>query len=510
MRADDLLDVAIVGYGPVGALLANALGQGGLRVGVFERAEEIYALPRAVHLDADCMRVFQAVGLAEAIRPWTIPTRGMEFVNSRGERYFGTVERGSAPVLTRSGWHRGYMFTQPQIEVELRAGVERFPSVSVHLAHEVETLEQQPDSVSITLRDLRADATRRARSRYVIGCDGAASTTRRSIGGRLESLGYDHRWLVVDVKLLRHVDLPEMSQQICDPARPTTFVVSALDHRRWEFQLQPGEAAETMQRPETIRTLLARWLHPDDAEITRAAVYEFHGTLASPWRDRRVLLAGDAAHQMPPFQGQGMCAGIRDVANLGWKLRWILDGRASDALLASYELERSPHARAVVASSIQVGELIDRLAASEARGEPLEDAALEANATRRAGWMPGLRFEGGRAPAPGPVGELIDQPRVALHGEAARRLDDVIGSRMAVISAEDPKRLLGSESLDFLHRIDALLLGADEFADRDGWLDELIEHHRALVVRPDRYVFGVAKDAPELEALVGRFRRSLQ
>jgi hypothetical protein len=207
-----------------------------------------------------------------------------------------------------------------------------------------------------------------------------------------------------------------------------------------------------------------------------------------------------------------MCAGIRDVANLSWKLAWILDGRASDALLESYELERSAHARAVVASSIQVGELIDRLAAAEAKGEALEDAALEANATRRGGWMPGLRFRHsapGANQEPGPVGQLLDQPRVRLGDGPTRRLDDVLGPRLAVIGAEDPRKWLDAESLDFLARVDAVLLSADDFEDQEGWLDELIERHRMLVVRPDRYIVGVARDGSELVGVIERFRRSL-
>ena len=497
--------MAVVGCGPVGALLANALGLSGLRVAVFERDAEICELPRAVHLDFEVMRCFQAVGLAEAILPWTIPTRGIEFVNSRGERYFGTVERGTPPAPTPFGWERGYMFYQPDLERALRRGIERYGSVCSRLRHEVESIDASHDAVELCVRDLDSGALRTEQASYVVGCDGAHSATRRALGGRLESLGYDRQWLVVDVFLRRQVELPELSQQICDPDRPTTFIYSARKHRRWEFQLLPGESADEMERPETVRRLLARWLGPEDAEVVRASVYEFHGVVATVWRSGRLLIAGDAAHQMPPFQGQGLCAGIRDVANLSWKLAWVLAGRAPETLLDSYEAERSAHAREVVDSSIRVGRLIERLAASEARGETFDDDALEGNATRRAGWMPKLRF--GLMPGEAqveaePAGELMVQPRVRLRGEPEQRLDDVIGPRFAVICPREWAERLSPAARSLLQRIDARLLERADLEDLDGWLDRWLDEHGAVVVRPDRYVLGVAKDEAALNALL--------
>lgn len=497
------LDVAIVGFGPVGALLANALGLFGLRTAVFERGSEVFELPRAVHLDFEIMRCFQAVGLAEAILPWTIPTRGIEFVNSRGERYFGTVERGAAPAPTPFGWERGYMFYQPDLERELRRGVERFANVRVKLRHDVESIETSNDAVELRVRDLDSGVLRSEQASFVVGCDGSHSTTRRALGGRLESLGYDRQWLVVDVFLQRDVELPGMSQQICDPDRPTTFIYSARGHRRWEFLLLPGESADEMQQPETVRRLLARWLGPKDAQIVRASVYEFHGVVATPWRSGRLLIAGDAAHQMPPFQGQGLCAGIRDVANLGWKLAWVLEGRAPAALLDSYEAERSAHARAVVDSSIRVGRVIEELAASEARGEAFRDDALEGNATRRAGWMPklrsGLMSEDAQAPDE-PAGELFVQPRVRLRGGPEQRLDDVLGSHFALICPEKWAKQLSRSARATLRRIDARLFERASLQDLDGWLDRWLDADSAVVVRPDRYVLGVAKDPAALDA----------
>lgn len=513
MTASADCDVLIAGLGPVGALLAHALGRRGMRVLVVERDAEVFALPRAVHLDAEAMRVLQSLGLAEEVLPCTIPTRGIEFVDSKGTRYFGTVPRGSPPVQTRLGWCRGYMFYQPDLERALRAGLARHPRVEVRLRTRVEAIAQDGAGAVATLRDLERGVTREVRARSAVGCDGAQSAVRRAIGGRLESLGYDRRWLVVDLFLRRDVKLPEMSQQICDPARKLTFIHSAGAHRRFELELRPEEGAEALERPEAVWRLLARWLAPADAQIRRSAVYEFHGVVASPWRDRRVLIAGDAAHQMPPFQGQGLCAGIRDVANLAWKLELVLRGRAGDALLDSYEAERSPHARAMVASSIGVGQLMDRLAQAEAQGLPFDDPALEANATRRAGWMPKLR--GGLLPPlppddSGPTGEQMVQPRVRLRGGPPLRLDEVQGDGFAVYAREDPENLLPRDALAFLERIGARLFAAGELEDLDGWLDELFARHLALVVRPDRTVQGAADDASALARLLEDLRAAIE
>jgi 3-(3-hydroxy-phenyl)propionate hydroxylase len=505
-------DVLIAGCGPVGALLANALGRRGLRVRVCEREASIFDLPRAVHLDAEALRVLQGCGLDAAVLPCTLPTRGMEFVDSGGERYFGTVPRGSPPVETQLGWCRGYMFYQPDLERVLREGARRFPSVELRLRAEVESIEQDGAGVEARVRDLEQGRSERLRARYLVGCDGAHSGARRAIGAGLESLGYDRRWLVVDVFLRGEVALPGMSQQICDPARKITFIHAAGGHRRWEFELLPDESAEEMERPETVARLLSRWLAPGDAEIRRASVYAFHGVVATRWRDRRVLLAGDAAHQMPPFQGQGLCAGIRDVANLAWKLAFALDGRARDTLLDSYEAERAPHARALVESSIGVGRLMDRLADAEARGERFQDPALEANATRRAGWMPRLR--GGLLPETpegeaGPTGELLVQPRVRVRGGPPQRLDDALGDGFAVVAREHAEKLLPAQTRAWLERIGARWLAAGEWQDLDGWLDPLLERHLALLIRPDRYVQGAADDAPALERLLDQLRRAL-
>ncbi len=302
-------DVAILGYGPVGALLANLLGQAGLSVEVFERDRQIYDLPRAVHFDGEVMRIFQSVGLAERIAAATrTSSKGMHFVNAEGRTLM--IRRGLDGPGPH-GWANNWYFHQPELEAILRAGVERFTNMTVHLGHEVTSVDQ-------------LDA------RYVVGCDGARSLVRQAIGSRQHDLGLHQPWLVVD--LLCDSDsprvkaLPDHTIQLCDPARPMTVVHVGSRRRRWEIMLMPGDDPARLTEPAVFWPMMQRWLGPEDAVLERAAVYTFHSLVQEGWRKGRLLLAGDACHQTPPFLGQGMCAGMRDAANLAWKLAAVLRG----------------------------------------------------------------------------------------------------------------------------------------------------------------------------------------
>ncbi|MYI56869.1 MAG: 3-(3-hydroxyphenyl)propionate hydroxylase, partial [Acidimicrobiia bacterium] len=231
-------EVAVIGYGPVGATLANLLGQAGIRTSVHERSTEPYPLPRACHLDAEIMRIFQNIGLGEETAALVEPSRGMLFVDAAGRPLFDYEDFVRDPIL---GWDEDYVFIQPELDAALRSGVDRFDCVDVRLGSEVTDWREVP-------------------ARWVVACDGAASASRRMAGIDFVDLGYDQRWLVVDVMLSRPVALPDIIHQVCDPQRPATFVPSARNHRRWEFRLEAGESDEQMCRPETVWRLLAPWL----------------------------------------------------------------------------------------------------------------------------------------------------------------------------------------------------------------------------------------------------------
>ena len=429
-------DLAIVGFGPTGAVLANLCGLYGVRVVVFERSAEPYPQPRACHLDAEIARVLAQCGFGDELDNLLTVSAGMEYVDAKGTRLFSFEGFDRAPLL---GWHEDYVFVQPQLDAIVRAGVHRFASVEVRLGEEAPPLEE--------LLDL-AD--------WIVGCDGASSVTRRQLEVPLVDLGYDQQWLVVDLRIHPGTDLqlPDIIQQVCDVHRPTTFVPSHAWHRRWEFQLAPGETPDPW-------ALLRPWgVTPADADLVRAVPYRFHALVAARWSGGpggRVMIAGDAAHQMPPFMGQGMCSGIRDAANLAWKLAAAARGEAMTAL-ETYESERRPHVEAVTRLSVEAGRLLDDIAAKLETGRvpvfPMPDAMDPTRWSR----LPGLDL-GGEFPVghqvPGPPG-----------------LDEQLGLEWAWVA------------------------GQSGFTPDDG-RPVIVEPaatygHRAVLVRPDRYIAAVA------------------
>ncbi|RIL01368.1 MAG: monooxygenase, partial [Proteobacteria bacterium] len=382
----DVFDVLVVGCGPVGALLAILLGARGHRVAVLERWPAPYPLPRAVHFDAEIGRVLQGAGVAAALAGRTEAAPVYEWRNAAGEVLlrFGR-ETGNA----LSGWPDSSMFCQPELERILEERMRALPGVSLRRGEQVVAAREVDGGVEVEAQ--RADGARSTlRARFGVGCDGANSFVRGALGIGFEDLGFAFDWLVVDV--LPHEPRPwdPLNWQLCDPARPTTLVSGGPGRRRWEFMRLPHERIEALNDPAVAWKLLAPWgVAPGNATLERHAVYTFRARWAASWRHGAWLLAGDAAHQMPPFAGQGLCSGLRDAANLAWKLDLVLAGRARDALLDSYTQERLPHVRAIIDFSVQLGRVI-------CIADP------EAAAARDRAMAPAARASGLSTPAPLP------------------------------------------------------------------------------------------------------------
>ena len=520
-------EVAIVGCGPVGAIAANLFGQAGLRTTVIEREAAPYPLPRAVHIDHEMMRIFQSVGLAEAVLPLMREAHGHIHIGADGGviRYLG-----SKGLPKRFGWANDYFFFQPELEAAMITGLARCPNVTLRRGAELTAIEQNDQRAVLRTSD-RNGAPADITARYVVACDGANSFVRKALGIALEDMQFHEPWLVVDAEVDGPITFPEfsgvpagaelsqLSVMLCDPKRPATLVPGRGNHRRWEFMLLPGERDDAMMQRANVEALVAPYLRNARYRIIRAATYRFHGLVAERWQSGRIFLAGDAAHQTPPFFGQGMCHGFRDVANLAWKLKAVLRGGADARVLETCQPEREPHVRAVIEAAIGAGRYIcERDPAAAAKRDATLRAAMGKPAAASASdLIPPIRA-GVVDPAGGPgTGARFIQPYVGYEGRRMM-LDDATGGCFVVLAGssllseiDDAQR----SSLDRLGvRIFAVGTAASGFpalSDDRGDLAAWFAAHdaAAVVLRPDFYVYGMAYDSKTLATLTENLRKAL-
>jgi 2-polyprenyl-6-methoxyphenol hydroxylase-like FAD-dependent oxidoreductase len=494
---DTVHDVVVVGAGPVGLAAARMLGGRGFSVLVLERWPEPYPRPRAVHFDDEIGRVFQGLGLAEPVRAISeaVPDH-YEWRNAAGAALVRIDWSGPGP----GGWPTASFFSQPDLEKVLADAVEAMPNVTLRRGAEVVGVEEQAEDVLVTYTTA-AVKHRGARARFVIGCDGANSFVRERLGTSLHDQGFFYDWLIVDTIPLDERDWSPQNWQLCDPARPTTIVSGGPGRRRWEFMRLPGETRDELNTAGKAWELLEPWGRtPENSRLERHAVYTFAARWADRWNRGRLAIAGDAAHQMPPFAGQGMCSGLRDVANLSWKLDRVLRGESGFALLDSYTSERSVHLQHAIAMSVELGRVICVLDEQQAADR---DARMIAGDADPARVLPvsALPVLGDGVLADSPVtstlrGTLAPQFPVERAGHRAL-LDDVTGYGAVLLT-------LDGVSEDFGGR--AFTIGAD-LRDPDGaWTRWFEAHHiRAVLIRPDHYVFGAVTDLADTKELITRY-----
>lgn len=490
-------DVAVIGLGPTGATLANLLAIEGLRVLVLERDKDIFALPRAVHFDGECMRVFQTIGIADTLLPKLFVGPGMKFVNAAGELL---IDWQRPTCIGPHGWCASYKFHQPDLENALRERVAQQENIDVRLRHEVFALDETGDGVQLRFEDTSCGKLGRATARYVVGCDGARSIARRFMGTELTDLKSHERWVVVDALLdAPRPDLGDFSIQYCDPARPTTYTRGPGNRRRWEIMVMPDDDATQLASAEWLWDKLARWISPANARLERSAIYTFHSVVANGWRRGRLLLAGDAAHQTPPFMGQGMAAGIRDASNLAWKLGAVIRGAAPESLLDTYESERSPHVREFIETAVQLGSVIQTRQPEAANSRDCDmSAAIRNFVTPQPKLGPGACLDESLAV----VGQIAPQPRLP----DGRLMDDVVGYRFALVVL--PELLAGCDDIASRAARAGVQIVTSEGASVRQWLAST--GAAAVLVRPDRYVYGVAHDAASLHSLLEHALPDLQ
>ncbi|MBR0718107.1 bifunctional 3-(3-hydroxy-phenyl)propionate/3-hydroxycinnamic acid hydroxylase [Bradyrhizobium liaoningense] len=504
-------DVLVVGFGPTGAVAAGQLGRLGHRTLVIDRLTDVHDKPRAIALDHEIFRHLDNMGLAEAIAPHVEPFTASEHFGVDGQ-LIRRIDMVAKPYPL--GYTPSMVFSQPAVEAELRRHATGFSNVRAELGVELLDLVQAPDGVEAKLKD--ADGQLRSvTARYVLGCDGASSTVREIAGLALEDLIFDEPWLVVDMRVNEAAlaRLPQCSAQFCKPARPVSFLIGPKNHRRWEIMLLPGEDARQMERPDNVWKLLSPWLTPEDGELWRAASYRFHALVADVWRNGKILIAGDAAHQQPPFIGQGMCQGLRDATNLVWKLDRVLRGVSPHCLLDSYTVERKQHVIELTGRIKAIGQSIcerDFVAARRRDAQILADGGGKPLLMTRQEIIPPLRA-GFLGQHEGPArGSLFPQPRIASAG-TVRLLDKVTGSGWRAFidgRSNDAAALLAlcaARPDIFAAAIaPAGSTAPDALEETEGVLANWFDRHGvvAALVRPDHYVFGTARDAAELGDLL--------
>jgi 3-(3-hydroxy-phenyl)propionate hydroxylase len=513
-------DVVIVGAGPSGLTLANILGLQGVRALVVEERDTLIDYPRGVGLDDEALRTFQSIGLVERVLPHTVPNQILRFFDAKRQ-----LLAEMAPPDARFGWPKRNGFVQPMVDAELFAGLERFDHVEVRFGHRMETCVESDDGVRVEF----ADGHDPVRARYVVGCDGGRSVTRRLMGVSFDGTTSSTRWLVIDCANdpLGHPN----SEVGADPKRPYVSISIAHGIRRFEFMIHGDESDEEAEDPAFVRRMLSQLVpHPERVDIIRHRVYTHHSRIAGAFRKGRLLLAGDAAHLMPVWQGQGYNSGIRDAANLGWKLATVVNGHADDALLDTYDVERRKHARAMIDLSTLVGRVIsptnrrvaalrDRVIHSASVVPTLKRYILEMRFKPMPRYKEGAVVHAGEETSP--TGTLFIQPRVDTRDQQNVLLDDVLGSGFAVLCwSNNPRAFLGDDVFDRWKALGATFIatrpmtqlhwpGHDDpdvviVGDRTGALKSWFDTHTdsVLFLRPDRCIAGacIAQRAPDLSA----------
>ncbi len=508
-------DVAVIGYGPVGATLAGLLGRAGLSVGVFDKAGAIYPQPRAVGFDHDAMRIFQRMGAASALAPHIADFRDSCYYGADGQM-IRKVARLPPPFPLH--WAPNYTCDQPGVEAVLRATVDAMPAVEVHLDSCLTELRDDGQSVCFAVCHGQSPTAHCYSARYLVGCDGASSTVRRSIRAELASMAYDEPWIVVDL----HVDpayldqLPQTNVQYCEPRRPSTYIVCPGNHRRWEFMVLDGEPREGELTEPRLWELLRRWVGPAHARIWRAAAYRFHALVARQWGAGRVFLAGDSAHQTPPFLGQGMCQGLRDAGNLAWKLAMVIRGSAHARLLETYTQERRPHVEATTLLAKEIGCLLSERDPVRARARDarlLQEGGGRARTLIRQEMIPGITD--GLIAADAPLaGVTLPQPRVRTADGRNCLLDDlhepdfrILASRRADLP--ELRELAQAAGVALVIVCDGSDAAGDDtspesVSDFDGLLPAWFEAHgvQGVLARPDHYVYGGFTDLAGARSLL--------
>jgi len=470
-------DVVIVGFGPTGGTLANLLALHGFSILVLEKEKSFYPLPRAVHFDDEVMRVFETIGITDTFLKHTIINKGTKFVDKKNRVI---LDWPRPREITENGWYPSYRFNQPDLERELRKKLKSYKKVAIKQSSSVKKIKNNKNDVDITFEDINSKKIFEIKSKYLIGCDGANSITRSQMKTKMNNLGFTQKWAVIDLILNKDKkNLPDRTIQYSNPTRPATYCRNVGKRRRWEFAIKKTEKIETILSDKYIWNFLKPWLKKKEARMERKTIYTFQSALARTWKKGRIFLAGDAAHLMPPFMGQGMCAGIRDVSNLAWKISYCLNNKHDENLLKTYQSERSSNVKEYIETTMRMGEFVNAVGKS-----PITNNISADSKGRKS--MKSIKPKLGRG-----LGKAKDKLRGNIFPQFKNRRNnlDIKFSKKPILVLSNKYKKSFSKKINF-HRNKS-----------NTKLSRYLENVNCegLIVRPDRFILASIKKLKDVE-----------
>tara|TARA_Y100000590_G_C15670190_1_gene995971 strand:+ start:404 stop:1858 length:1455 start_codon:yes stop_codon:yes gene_type:complete len=479
-------DVAIIGLGPTGGTLANLIALGGFSVLILEKEKNFYPLPRAVHFDDEVMRVFQTIGITNDFLKHTIVNKGTKFVNSKGKVI---LDWPRPRKVTENGWYPSYRFNQPDLEKQLRKKLKEYKKVQIKQNTEVKKIYNTKDYVKILFNNNGDKKTYEVKAKYVIGCDGANSVTRKQIGTKMDNLGFTQKWAVVDLILkINKKNLPDRTIQYSNLKQPATYCRNVGKRRRWEFAIKNNLSEKKVLSEKYIWNFLKPWLKKNEAYIERKTIYTFESAISRKWRKKRIFISGDAAHLMPPFMGQGMCAGIRDASNLAWKINKCLDEKYDQILLDTYQSERFTNVKEYIETTMRMGEFVNAVESIKITDNisPDNDGTKSMKSIKpQLGIGLGKKKDKNR-------GKIFPQFKL----KNGKNLDDKFSKKPLLIISSNIKKNFSSK----LNYIDSINVnGLCKYLEN---IDSC-----ALIVRPDRFILQSCKKINDFKRFINFFNK---
>ncbi len=462
-------DITIVGFGPTGGTLANLLAMHGFSILILEREKSFYPLPRAVHFDDEVMRVFQTIGITKDFLKYTIINKGTKFVNSKGKVI---LDWPRPRKVTINGWYPSYRFNQPDLERQLRKKLRKYKTVTVKQNSEVTKVYNQKDYVKVIFKNMKDKSLKEVKTKFVIGCDGANSKIRDEMNTKMDNLGFTQKWAVVDLILKKNKkNLPDRTIQYSNTKQPATYCRNVGKRRRWEFAIKKNQNEKKILSDSYIWNFLKPWLKKNEAKIERKTIYTFNSAISRKWRKGRIFIAGDAAHLMPPFMGQGMCAGIRDASNLAWKIVSCLKQKYDEKILNSYQAERFSNVKEYIETTMRMGEFVNAVGSSKIT----DNISSNKDGTKM---MQSIKPKLGFG-----LGKRNDKNRGVIFPQLKMRngkvFDDKFSKNPILIIKSELKNKIKLSKFQTI--IDNEVIG----------LSKLLKNYKskAIIVRPDRFIF---------------------